>query len=967
MLFYNSKQCPRKITATFSSFFKSHDLYQRGCRSILAGVLPSIFIVFSIFLFSCSDKQRRPIADDQERRSLDSLLKTIHEKDSLLSLRKRFEQEGKMIASIAVLRELGKRQRNESRFDDALRTHNEGLKLAEEVKDTIEIIQALNNIGTNYRRMGVLDVAMEYHSRAWKISEDCTDSSLLMKKNAVVSLNGLGNIYMSIGNYEYADSVLRMALAGETELGSATGQAINHANLGSIFESKGLLDSAWLHYREAMSFNQKAQNKLGISLCHRYFGSIHEKEGNYDMAIKEYNAAYQLMQASKDEWHSLNLLLDLAQIYHNIGKLEEALKHLDKAHEMAERIKSMEHLPKVYQHYYLLHKQQGNYRQALDCHVRAAQLQDSLVDMSKLNRIQNVSLSIERNRQAQQMREVQQQYEAERTTRRISYLVFGIVFLLLASGLSMMYYILRTRARNHRILKNLSELRENFFTNITHELRTPLTLILGLSRDIREHAGSAKKTSELSQIIERQGNSLLSLINQLLDISKIKSAIGEPDWRHGDVTSYIRMVVDCYREYAHEKHIELQYISYGPIEMDFVPDYMDKMLNNLLSNAFKFTPEGGKVTVTVRVDDKEVLISVTDTGIGIKAESIDHIFEAFYQAESENKHIGTGVGLALIRQITQSINGKVKVESSWGKGSCFTLRLPMRHGSGRWKAFEQGGRSLKPLLPEEKRLPEDSRTEKDNRTRLLIVEDNGDVARYIGSQLSESYDIFYAPDGKLGLDKARETVPDLIITDLMMPEMDGFELCRQIRADELTSHVPLIILTAKITDTDRIKGIQAGADAYMSKPFNGDELRMRVEKLLEQRLHLREKFSQATADGKETEVQRSELDRHFLKKTIDAIYLLIDKKQADVNALAERLCMSPRQFHRKISALTGESPASYLLQIKMRRAKQLIDSKPQLTIDEVAERCGFEHYSGFYHAFRKAYGVSPSHYKKGAR
>lgn len=203
-----------------------------------------------------------------------------------------------------------------------------------------------------------------------------------------------------------------------------------------------------------------------------------------------------------------------------------------------------------------------------------------------------------------------------------------------------------------------------------------------------------------------------------------------------------------------------------------------------------------------------------------------------------------------------------------------------------------------------------------------------------------------------------------MITDLMMPEMDGLEVCRSVRADELISHVPIIVITAKVTDADRVKGLEAGADAYLGKPFNGDELRVRIRKLLEQRRFLREKFSKALAEGKEAEVQHTDADNRFLSKTVDAVYLLMDKQQLDVNALADKLCLSPRQFHRKITGLTGETPMAFVMQIRMKRAKQLLDSKPEWSIDEVAERCGFDHYSGFYHAFKKMFGISPSQYRR---
>ena len=224
---------------------------------------------------SCGKKPSEISPDD--RKAIESIVATTHGADSLALLQQQMENDDNLLGSVIAYRELGKILRNESRFEEALRAHSEGLRQAETLNDTLEIVQALNNIGTDYRRMGVLDMAQDYHYRAWMTSKECSDTSFTAKKNRVVSLNGLGNIYMTLGNYERADSVLRAALKGEKELNSALGQAINYANIGSIFQHRNMLDSAWEYYRKSMALNHEAGSTLGISLCHTYFGSLYEK------------------------------------------------------------------------------------------------------------------------------------------------------------------------------------------------------------------------------------------------------------------------------------------------------------------------------------------------------------------------------------------------------------------------------------------------------------------------------------------------------------------------------------------------------------------------------------------------------------------------------------------------------------------------------------------------------------------
>ena len=919
------------------------------------------YIIMCLMLVSCGEKPVR--ISLAERKALDSIVSSSHNIDTISMIQKRMEREGNMLGSIIAYREMGKLMRNESRFDDALRMHSEGLKQAETLGDTLEIVQALNNIGTDYRRMGVLDMAQDYHYRAFTICKESTDSSYTAKKNRVVSLNGLGNIYLTFGNYARADSALRLALAGERELNSALGQAINYANIGSIYCHREQLDSAWLYYRRSMGYNLQIGNTLGVALCHISFGSLHEKEHDYDKAISEYDIAYRQLQSSKDEWHAISPLIALAGVYTTKGNDAKALEYLAKALHTARAIKSNEHLAEVYTLYYKLYKRMGNYNAALTAHENAAAMRDSVIDMEKLNRIQNAGLLIERNHQARVMHEANMNLKSERTARYINSVVFTVVVVILIGALVVFVFVQRIQRRNHLALKRFTEMRENFFTNITHEFRTPLTVILGMSRDLPGKSPDELKQSV--QSIERQGYGLLQLINQLLDISKIESQMGNLDWRNGYITTYISMLVDTYRDYARCKNIDLQLYFKHPVTMDFVPDYVNKVFNNLISNALKFTPDYGKINIALWREGDSFFVDVTDTGEGMDQETAENAFKPFYQGETDSKNLGTGVGLALVKQIIDAVHGEISVKSEVGKGTTFHIQIPITNKSD-IKLNEQTVDNAPNLPTEEKKLV-DTEAE-DNQCTVLVIEDNRDIAAYIGDVLSDRYAVAYATNGEDGLKKAIDIVPDLIVTDLMMPGMDGLELCRRIRSNDVVNHIPIVIVTAKISDQERIKGIEAGADAYLAKPFNVDELRSIVERLLDRQRSLRSKFGDNATNTKEPqqqELQLTDAERRFLAKTVDHIYLLMDKQQLDVNTLAEKLCMSSRQFHRKIVTLTGSSPASFILKIKMKRARHLLETDPKLSVDEIAFRCGFEHTSSFYHAFRKTYGVTPKEMQRG--
>ncbi|WP_455063360.1 hybrid sensor histidine kinase/response regulator transcription factor [Prevotella fusca] len=900
----------------------------------------------------------------EERKAADSIVKSVAGVDSLSLLQKRLEKKGDKLGSIVALREWGKLLRGESRFEEALSVHSKGQQQAEAIGDTLELVMALNNIGTDYRRMGVLDLAQDYHYRAWMLCKECTDTSYVARKNRVVSLNGLGNVYMTLGNFERADSVLRLALAGEQRLNSAVGQAINYANLGSIFERHGKTDSAWAYYRKSMALNKEAENELGIALCHTNFGSLYEKARQYDKATEEYEAAYQMMKASKDEWHALNTLIALAGIYHVTGNNAKKMEYLSNAKAMAERIKSPEHLADIHTLYYKHYMQAGDYRSALASYEKATVLQDSVLNIEKVNRIQNTSLNIERNRQVREMDAAKQTLEEERVARKVGFAILGFALLILIGALVIFLYLQRIHRRNHLELKKMAAMRENFFTNITHEFRTPLTVILGLSRDLQEV--DSVETKEKAQVIERQGKGLLALINQLLDISKVKSAVGRPDWKNGNIVAFLTMIVEGYHDYARSHNIDLQMFAEGEIVMDFIPDYVVKVMNNLLSNSFKFTPAYGKIRILVKRVDEQLHIAVSDTGKGISKETLLHVFEPFYQDENNTQHVGSGVGLALVEQIIRAVNGSITVDSELGKGTTFHISLPVSNRCQQKVSLEAEKNT--PVLPETAVELTDSSSE-DNDCRLLIIEDNRDIAAYIGSQFAGSYAVSYAENGKDGLEKALELVPDLIITDLMMPGMDGLEVCRQVRANEIINHIPIIIVTAKITEEERIRGIEAGADAYLSKPFNADELRTRVEKLLEGRKLLQAKFATLPAELKKTEEQEDnapkDVDLRFLARLSSIVYMLLSSnKDVDVTNIASHMCMSSRQFYRKVNALTGYTPSAYILRLRIKRAKTLLANSPQLSLGEVADKCGFTDYSNFVRAFKNVCGVIPTDYRR---
>lgn len=840
--------------------------------------------------------------------------------------------------SLATLRQQGKKERDASRYDEALRLHIRGLDMARAVGDSSEWIQALNNIATDYRRMGMLDVAQSYHYQALTLCDESSDTTYQMRKNRVKALNGLGNIYLSIYSYDDADSVFRQALEGEHQLGSATGQAINYANLGSIYSARGDDEKALDYYRQSMFYNKKDSNLLGMALCHLYFGNIYERRQQYDLALREYEQSDRMMTDLKDLWHALEPRLALASVYYHTHEDAKALALLDKADATARQINSWEHIVEVHHLYFQLMQRQGRYHEALDHHLIATAYQDSILDNEKLDRIHNIGINIERTRQQEMVDMAQNELQTEKRIRQQSAWLFGLTVILLLAVISALLYVQRMRHRSMEMMREASRLREDFFTNITHEFRTPLTVILGLSRKIRENTEVPQSVSDKASTIERQGNRLLTLVTQLLDISKVKSVIGEPNWQHGNICAQVAMLLETYIDYAANRGVTLKYHYDKAIEMDFVPDYVNKVMSNLVSNALKFTPNGGTISVNLYQRGDRLHIDVSDTGHGISSDKLAHIFEPFYTTGDMGEAKGTGIGLALTQEIISHLNCTITAESQVGKGTTFHIVMPIQNRSADPVTETEIGNSGKPII--------------------VVAEDNADVADLLCTQLEPFYEVVAARDGVEALKRAGEIIPDLVITDVMMPNMDGMALARAIRANDLTAHIPIIMVTARVTEQDRIEGIKAGADAYLVKPFNTEELLTRVAKLLEQRIMLRDKYAQTITQAPVTD---DAIEDHFLARVEQVIVAHINKgEDITVTMVADDLNITARQLHRKVTGLINQSPAALIRITRINCAKTIMAAKPEMPLKSVALACGFTDYSHFAKVFRTVTGVSPT-------
>ncbi len=561
--------------------------------------------------------------------------------------------------------------------------------------------------------------------------------------------------------------------------------------------------------------------------------------------------------------------------------------------------------------------------------------------------------------------------KGERQTVVLFIIIFILPLLLMAVLLGFAYKSLHDRKKANKAMNQLQQLQQDFFTKVAHELRTPLTLIIGLSDNIETgRASTEEELRKAAQVIKRNGYHMQRLINQMLDLSKIKSDYNKMEWKRGDIVKYTEMIVESFCDLAKKRNISLDYIpAQKEAEIAFVPDYYNKVLYNLIANSLKYTNDGGHIFVSTSLESHHFVISVTDTGIGIKTEILPHLFDEFYTSDQFPTSVSTGVGLSLVKQIVDLLKGEIKVKSTEGKGTTFTITTPLRECHSDIPYYTMGIEAYKPQEEDDIIMEPAIDDDPDNKSKpkILIVEDNADVIEYIGSLLCHKYAIIYARDGEEGFEIAKQQVPDLIISDLMMPKFDGYELCKQVRSSSLLSHIPFIMITAKVTEEERIKGLDAGADAYLAKPFNANVLLVRVDKLISQRQQLRELYSKSILSKGTSTIENplSKSDQAFLDQISTLVRTQMTQGQSNVENIASQLCLSSKQLRRKIYALTGETTVAYIMQIRLAEAHKMLMTDPAMPVSEVAIRCGFEDGGYFTKAFKQQYGMTPTQMRQG--
>lgn len=576
-----------------------------------------------------------------------------------------------------------------------------------------------------------------------------------------------------------------------------------------------------------------------------------------------------------------------------------------------------------------------------------------------------------------------------------------LIYALIVGGI--IYYIFRSYTNQLKLRaslektrweaqqkQELNEERLRFFTNITHELRTPLTLIMGPLEDLMADVRLPEVLSKKVRSIHASSERLLNLINEILEFRKTETQNRRLTVAHADLKTFVQEIGNRFKDLNRNPNVAFNVsVSEQPVDIYFDSEVISTVLNNLISNAIKYTPKGS-ISLTLSMEDGKVVISVKDTGYGISKKALPHIYERYYQAKGLHQASGTGIGLALVKSFAKLHEAELKVESEEGMGTEFRFVLDAEntYPNALHKEDAPIEEEKQEVLAQEE-ISEPEEEQEDARPLILVVEDNDDIRQYIDESLCEDYRIIQARNGKEGRDQAFQEMPALIVSDIMMPEMDGIEMMKILKNDIRTSHIPIILLTAKTSPLDQEEGYDSGADSYLMKPFSAKLLQSRIRNILSGRRHLAEYIIQhimpsaagmstLTSSAGEASGQQSleeaelaasilelsPLDKKFMEKLNRLIEENMTTVDIDIAFMTDKMAMSHSSFYRKVKALTGVSANEYIRKMKLQRSMVLLQ-EGESNVTEVAMLTGFNNIGYFRKCFKKEYGISPSEVLKG--
>jgi signal transduction histidine kinase/DNA-binding response OmpR family regulator len=823
-------------------------------------------------------------------------------------------------------------------------------------------------ISGNYGTTGNYDLAIETALEALGIFQ-----RKKVRSWEIYAFDKLVQLYNIQKKYDKSLEILETNLAYHRNADNVKFTAITYRMIGDVYLELGDFENA----RTALDSSYTITDSYGFKQ--------EEIKTLYSQGFLEYETQHiERAQALFERGLKLSMELDDALFkcsnYLGLGKClyeqkdyAAAIRNLEESIKLAEMLGNMENLSDGYLFLSMTYEEMDQPVMALTSYKSFKQFSDSISAQENQRQFAEMTSKYEAEKKEQQISLLQEEKNAAQVSnRRVTTLW---ILTIIVSALILAILVLAWR-KNKQLLtkkKELDKIKSRFFANISHEFRTPLTLILGPLHDLINKKESKAFHAELA-LIETNAKRLLTLINQILDLSKLDAGKYQLNVVRADIIALMKRAAWSFHSLAEMKKIKLSFEADAEaLDANFDPEMVEIMVNNLMSNALKFEPVGGHIELKVHTNEigktEQITWSVTNRGSFISPEDQAQIFNRFFQSEAtQDFGQGSGIGLALVRELVELHGGSIRVESTAEKGTSFVVRLltnlrlsttPGRKETHPNRRIESSPSELSAAGNNE--LGSDSAPVEEehggNLPVVLIVEDHSEVRQYIHSVLAEDYQVKEAGNGQEGIEQAKTLIPDVIISDVMMPVKDGNQMASELKNHELTSHIPIILLTAKASMESRLEGLESKADIYLTKPFHGDELKLRLRNILDARNKLREKYSKELILKSHNMVVKS-MDEAFVEKLCQNVEDNIANEDYSVEELARNIGLSRSQLHRKLEAISGKSASQFIREYRLERSRELIEKKVG-TIAEISYQVGFSSPGYFNKCFKEYFKTTP--------
>ncbi|MCL3781904.1 response regulator [Prolixibacteraceae bacterium JC049] len=925
-----------------------------------------ILILLSIPSFAQDSISADAIHSEFSRHQTDSIIrKLVKQKKQLKeryapqlrSFKAKFNQMNNTYGVMEIDFQLGLNYRYQYAYDSAMIYYSKSLKVASELKVYRKMGRLNNEMGLICRKSDRNFEAIQYYLAAIETVEESKNYF-----DKAIAENGIGNIYLVQAEYRKALKYFNESMKYGLNRNNNYHLEISYGNLGEVYSLLQQPDSANYYINKSLKLAKKRKSTVAQGICYQLLGKVQVNTKNYDKAYKLYIKALEFQRIKNDKRYLSAILVDYGALCVKLKKYNEAEKSLLEAQKLATNIHSLEQLVILYSALSEMYRAQSQFQLASNAQQMLLVHKDSLFNTLQTTAINNLEFNYQTKEKEQQIELLATQNQLIEQSKISQQRLFFVTIVLLVFLLFVLYYRIHIRKKVIAERQKMNQLKSNFFGNISHEFRTPLTLISGPVEQYLEKAKNETDQRNFESIL-RNTNRLLTLVDQLLEISKIDAGKIQIKAAKNDISKSLWAIASAFQYHAQQKNISYTIQIDDSNECWYDYHVIETIVLNLLSNAFKFVPNDGNVTISYHNKNHLATISVANTSKQISEEQIQNIFQRFHRLDENTQ--GMGIGLALVKEFAHLYRANIEANFNENQEIVFTFSFNTSKKHFSEAELVTDSINLPKVakvidLPAEQYQNNAEQEQPSNKPVLLLVEDNADMRRYIKEIIGNDMDVIEAENGKIGLQLAIAQVPDIILSDLMMPEMDGLELCNALKQNDCTQHIPVVLLTAKSDQDDVVKGLQQGANDYISKPFNRKALKIKLNNML---LHQQQMQS---VYRNELEIKPLELvfpssEMKFAQNVQKVIQEFITNSDFSVDQFCTEMGLSRTQLHRKLKALTGHSATAFIRSQRVKMAAEMLKSSPE-SISEIGYQVGFNDASYFSKCFKEEFNCTPSEY-----